>query len=133
MLERDADILRYTGRYVDFHLRVRVMCELDRETVHEQAVEPLVDIRLPNRDIRLGEISRLPGTMTRFFLGMYQAALQRLQDELNAIPPPLPERQAQIQAEIAILQVKIEQLEDYLAKLPGIEAQLRAIADAVLP
>ena len=133
VLDRDADIFRYTGRYVDFHPRVRGLCELDRQIVREQAVEPLIDIRLPNRDVRLGEISRLPRTMTRFFLSMYQAELQRLQDELAAIPPPSPARQAQIQAEIAILQPKIQQLEEYWAKIPGLEDQLRASADAALP
>jgi hypothetical protein len=136
VLDRDADILKYTGRYVDFHPRVGRMCELDPQVVYDVQVEPLVDIRLADGDIRLGEISRLPRTMTNYFLGMYRAAVQRmedriqqLQDELNGTPPPNPQRRA----EIAIIEPKIEQLERYEARLPQIEDDLRAAAGAVLP
>ena len=146
VLDRDADIRRYTGGYVDFHPRVGRMCELDPQVVYDQEVEPLIDIRQPDGDIRLGEISRLPRTMTDYFLGMYRAAVQRmrdriqtLQDELNGTPPPNAQRRAQInaeiaalQAEIAILLPKIEQLEQYQARLPQIEDNLRSAASAVI-
>ncbi len=147
VLDRDADIRKYTGHYVDFHPRVGRMCELDPEVVYDREVEPLVDIRGATGEIRLGEISRLPRTMTNYFLGMYRAAVQRmedriqeLQDELNGTPPPNAQRQAQIlaeiaalEAEIAIILPKIAQLEQYEARLPEIEDDLRAAAGAVLP
>jgi len=147
VLDRDADILKYTGRYVDFHPRVGRMCELDPQVVYDRQVERLVDIRAADGDIRLGEVSRLPRTMTNYFLGMYRAAVQRmrdriqqLQDELNGTPPPTSQRRADIlaeiaalQAEIAIILPKIAQLEAYQARLPQIEDELRAAAGAVLP
>lgn len=146
ILDRDEDIRKYTGGYVDFHPRVRTnMCELDLEVVREEQVVPLVDTR--DGEIRLGEISLLPRTMTAFFMNMYRAAKERmeqrietLQAELESVPPPTPERQAQITAEIAALQAEIdiitpktEQLEEYEARLPQIEDELRASADAALP
>lgn len=147
VLDRDADIRKYTGGYVDFHPRVGRMCELDPQVVYDRQVQPLVDIRQADGDIRLGEISRLPRTMTNYFLGMYRAAVQQmqqriqdLQDELNGTPPPDAQRQAQIlaeiaalKAEIAILLPKIEQLEHYQARLPQIEDGLRSAASAVIP
>lgn len=147
VLDRDADIRRYTGGYVDFHPRVGRMCELDPQVVYDREVEPLVDIRGADGDIRLGEISRLPRTMTNYFLGMYRAVVQRmrqriqdLQDELSGTPPPDAQRRAQIQSEIAALEAeiatilpKIEQLEQYEARLPQIEDSLRSAASAVIP
>ncbi|MEO8496368.1 MAG: hypothetical protein ABI614_14970 [Planctomycetota bacterium] len=147
VLDRDADIRRYIGHYVDFHPRVGQMCELDPRVVYDRQVERLVDIRRADGNIRLGEVSRLPRTMTNYFLRMYRAAvkrmedrIQQLQDELNATPPPNSQRQAQIQAEIAALEAeiaillpKITQLEQYQARLPQIEDGLRATAGAVIP
>ncbi len=147
VLDRDADIRKYTGNYVDFHPQVGRMCELDPQVVYDRQVVRLVDIRQADSDIRLGEISRLPRRMTNYFLGMYQAAVQRmrqriqsLQDELNGTPPPNAQRQSQIQAEIAALEAeiaillpKIEQLEHYQARLPEIEDGLRSSASAAIP
>lgn len=147
VLDRDEDIRKYRGGYVDFHPRVGRMCELDPTVVREEEVVPLVDIRGGDDGIRLGQISRLPRRMTNFFLNMYRAAKQRmeqqiaaLQAELGATPPPPPERQQQIraqiaalQAEIAIITPKIEQLEAYLERLPQIEDQLRISAAAAIP
>ena len=147
VLDRDADIRRYTGRYVDFHPRVGRMCELDPQIVYDRQVEGLVDIRQDDGDIRLGEISRLPRTMTDYFLRMYRAAVQQMQNridqlqaELDGVPPPTAQRQAQIlaqiaalEAEIAVIEPKIDQLEAYLARLPQIEDDLRAAATAVIP
>ncbi|HRX82647.1 MAG TPA: hypothetical protein P5307_26450, partial [Pirellulaceae bacterium] len=86
-------------------------------------------------------------TMTNYFLGMYRAVVQRmrqriqdLQDELSGTPPPDAQRRAQIQSEIAALEAeiatilpKIEQLEQYEARLPQIEDSLRSAASAVIP
>ena len=146
VLDRDADIRRYTGRYFDFHPRLGGMCELDPQVVYDRQVVRLIDSRADG-DIQLGAISQLPRTMTNYFLRMYRAAVQRmqqridnLQDELNGTPPPGAARQAQILAEIAALEAeiavilpKIEQLEAYEARLPQIEDDLRSAASAAIP
>jgi len=145
VLDRDEDIRRYTGGYVDFHPRVRSrMCELDPEFVREERVEPLIDIRGDDGDIRLGQISQLPRHMTNYFLNMYRAAKQRMEGQIEtlqvalaATPPPDSQTAAQIhgqisalRAEIAAIIPKIEQLEAYQERLPEIEDQLRASAAA---
>lgn len=147
VLDRDADIRKFTGSYHDFHPRIGRLCELDRETVRRQQVNRLVDTRDARGEIVFGEISRLPRHMTEFFLGMYRAAvrwmqnrIQQLQMELQGPPPPSPQRQADIlreiadlQAEINRIQPKIAQLERYLARMLQIENGLRARADAAIP
>jgi hypothetical protein len=131
ILERDEDIRKYRGGYVDFHPRIGRGCEIDPEVVRREHVERLIDTR-GSGDIRLGQISRLPRRMTNFFLSMYRGALRRLQAELNGMPPPSPQRRGEIQREISELELKIQQLEDYQARLPQIEDDLRARAAAVL-
>jgi hypothetical protein len=147
VLDHYEDMRLITGRYPDFHPVVHEMCELDRELVYRRQVQRLIDIRLPDRTIRLGEISRLPRTMTNFFLSTYRAyvaslrqRIQALQDELAGPPPASPQRAQQIQQEIAALQAeinriepKIQQLEAYASRLPAIEDALRQRADAALP
>ena len=146
VLDRDEDVRRFTGRYRDFYPRVRRMCELDRETVRSEQVNRLVDRRNAQGQIMLGEISRLPRNMTSFFLQMYRAAVRRMQNrvrqlqaELQGPPPPSPQRSSEIareiadlQAEIARIQPKIDQLEAYSARMPEIEAGLRSRAQAAL-
>jgi hypothetical protein len=147
VLDHDEDMRLITGRYPDFHPRVRRMCELDRDVVWRQQVERLIDIRNALGEIRLGEISRLPRTMTEYFLQVYRAYVQSLQQQIDALeaelagpPPPSPQRAQQIQQQIQALQdeidriqPKIDQLEDYHARLPDIEDALRQSADAVIP
>lgn len=146
VLERDADMRLITGRDRDFHPQVFRLCELDREVVYRQQVERLVDVRDSLRQIRLGEISRLPRTMTDYFLSNYRRYVQRLEARIQALeaelagpPPASSQRAAQIRQEIATLQAeidriepKIEQLEQYESRLDGIENGLRQSADAVL-
>ncbi len=79
VLDHDADILRYRGYYVDFHPRVGHGCELDLETVHANHVQRLIDTRGPGRQVRFGQISRLPRTMTSFFLRMYRQRWNQLE------------------------------------------------------
>lgn len=146
VLERDADMRLITGRDRDFHARVGFDCELDREAVYRGHVLQLVDSRDPMRRVRLGRISRLPRTMTDYFLSNYRAYVQRLEARIDALeaelagpPPASAQRAAQIRQEITALQAeidriepKIEQLEQYESRLDGIEDQLRQSADAVL-
>lgn len=147
VLDNDADIRKFYGQPHDFHPRVHDVCELDPDVVQRTQVNRLVDTRNDRGEIVLGEISGLPRTMTNFFLNMYRAAvdmmeqrIQQLQDELRGPPPPTPQRQAEIMREIADLQAEIQriqplirQLEAYLNRMPQIEADLRARADAAIP
>jgi hypothetical protein len=146
-IDHDEDMRLITGSYPDFHPRVGGMCELDRNLVRRQQVEPLIDTRDSLRRIRLGRISSLPRNMTRFFLDTYRRYVRDLQNRIDSLeaelrgpPPPPPGRAAQIQQEIAALQAeidriepKIEQLEQYENRLPSIEDGLRQRADAVIP
>ena len=133
VLERDADILRYTGRYVDFHPRIGGGCELELEAVYANHVQRLIDTRGFRGSIRLGEISRLPRRMTDFFLNMYQRRWDQLEAELNGSPPPTPSRRGEIEAEMGELRPKIDQLEAYRDRLGQIEADLARRADAEIP
>ncbi len=133
VLDRDEDILRYTGSYVDFHPRTGGGCELDLESVYANHVERLVDTRGAGGRIRLGEISRLPRRMTGYFLSMYQRRWNQLESELNGMPPPSPRRRAEIQAEMAELRPKIDQLEAYQARLGQIERDLAQRAAGEIP
>jgi hypothetical protein len=152
VLDRDEDMRRYRrpnrGQFVDFHPRINPrMCELDIDTVRVQQVNRLIDTRDAEGRIVLGEISRLPRTMTQFFLRTYRIAvnelenrIRQLRDELSNIPPPSPQRRAEILREIAELQAEINriqplirQLEEYEARLPQIEAGLQARAQAAVP
>jgi hypothetical protein len=124
VLDRDEDVLRYHGAYVDFHPRVDAsLCELDRAAVKRMAVDPLIDVRLPDGSIRLGQISYLPRRLTEFFLSMYRRAVQILEirlDQLLAGGGSAGEIAA-IMNEIAALQTNIGQLEAFHGRLDAIE------------
>ena len=133
VLDRDEDVLRYTGRYVDFHPRAGRSCELDLETVYANHVQRLIDTRGAGRRVQFGQISRLPRRMTSFFLSMYQRRWDQLEAELNGPPPPAPGRRVQILAEMAELRPKIDQLTAYQDRLPAIESDLARRAAAEIP
>ena len=133
VLDHDEDILRYTGRYVDFHPHVGHGCELNSEAVYANHVQRLIDTRGRGRSVRLGEISRLPRRMTNFFLSMYRRRRDQLEAELAGPPPPSPRRRAEIQAELGDLRPKIAQLEAYQDRLGRIESEIAERADAEIP
>jgi hypothetical protein len=126
VLDADDELGILTSRYVDFHPVVPQMCSLDRDEVHRRRVEPLIDTRQRGR-IRLGRISRLPRTMTNYFLSVFRSRVALLQSEIEQGPS------AAAQAEIAALKPKIQQLEAYQMRLGEIEEQLREQADSVIP
>jgi hypothetical protein len=133
VLDRDADILRYNGHYIDFHPHVGHGCELDLETVYVNHVQRLIDTRGSMRQIRFGQISRLPRTLTNYFLTMYRNRWNQLDAELNGMPPPTPIRRAQILAEMQELRIKIDQLEAYERRLGRLESELAQRADRQIP
>ena len=148
VLDADQELRKYTGHYVDFHPRVSYTCALDREQVRETRVRPLVDHRNTLGEVQLGQISRLPRTMTNYFLSVYRARIAALEGRIEQMQRDLMNPSGQLsqayldaipglisaaQAEIAILKPKVEQLEAYQARLDEIEDQLRSQAAAVLP
>ena len=147
ILDRDADFIYFRGSAPDFHPRVGRGCEIDPEIVREDHVIPLIDVRGDDGEVELHQISLLPRTMTNAFLSLYRWVKQTreqwiedAQEELNGTPPPPPDRVQELQAliaqwqsEIDYVTPKIEQLEEYEARLPQIEQALKDAANAVLP
>ena len=133
VLDHDADILRYTGHYVDFHPLAGDGCELDLESVYANHVQSLIDTRGPGRRVRFGQISRVPRRLTSFFLNRYRTRWNQLEAELEGMPPPTPRRRAEIQAEMRELRPKIDQLEAYERRLGQLETELAQRADAEIP
>jgi len=150
VLDRDADILKYRGHYVDFHPRIRHpyprnrlvdlrYCQLDRDTVYKEQVTRLIDTIDDRGRVRLGRISRLPRTLTTYFLEMYRYEINRLEAqiaaweaELAGLPARAWERRrelrqliAEANAELARLRPYIAPLEAYESRLPEIEDRLR--------
>ena len=121
VLDRDEEIRQYAGGYIDFHPRVHRRCELDPEVVRELEVERIIDETLPDGRIQKGEISCLPHRMTRTFLGVFRAEVNRLEAQIDALQMSGGGQAAiaALQARIDALQVKIDQLEAYQKRLPG--------------
>jgi len=109
-LDRDEEFIDYSARFAwgtgapDFHPGLHMFCTLDRQ-VSDRLVEDLI-----------GRIEGLPKTMATAFIRLYQRVIQELQSRLNGPLPP--GQQAAIQAEIAQLQAKIAQLNQFLQSLP---------------
>lgn len=119
VLDRDPDVSR------DFHPRInRNMVSTSVSEVRETEVERLIDTLDEVRDeVRLGEISRLPRTMTNAYLSAYNARLQSLQDIVSD-PESTPAERSAAQAEIPIIEEYIAQLEMYRGRLREIEESL---------
>ena len=94
-LDRDAEFIRYRGSPPEFHPRV-IGCSADLTIVEIQLIEPLIR-----------RINRLPGTMARALINLYQREINRLQ----AMNPPLVQL-------IRQLQQKIDQLNSFLRAVP---------------
>lgn len=130
VLDRDAEWTKYEpwhgmGR-PDFHPRINAgRCETDRNTVRDQEVNRLVDVRQADGRWRLGEISLLPRTLTRAFLSMYQATEAAMNAELNAMPPPPPARVTFLEAELAHIEQQIDLLQQFQTRLTSFENGLR--------
>ncbi|MEY4176540.1 MAG: hypothetical protein RLY70_114 [Planctomycetota bacterium] len=125
VMDRDADWLEYRGWAPNYYPRVQHRCTLDHDEMRRREVERLVDVWQPNMGKwQLGRISRLPGTMTSSFLGMFKSTLSQFEAELMATPPPPPDRIAYLQMHIPILEAKISQLEQFQSRIPDFESQL---------
>lgn len=156
-LDRDGDIKRARGWYVDFHPRIRhpypdgqlvdlKCCELDEEVVQNKEVERLVDTLDGQGRAQLHQISHRPRAMTDFFLEMYKSRIQDLESDLRGWDaelhtPRIPsERRRELrglidwgQAELDRIKAYTEPLEAYQARLDEIEAKLRRQVEAEGP
>ncbi|MCY2993265.1 MAG: hypothetical protein NTY19_36100 [Planctomycetota bacterium] len=160
VLDHDDDVRKYRGYYADFYPWIQhpypghtlvdlPYCQLDAKIVYEKQVTPLIDTLAPQGQVQLGQISKLPRTLTNFFLNMYEQEINRLNDviracdlelaQLAALERPTPEtrqRQAELLAmkqraveDIARIEPNLEPLRAYRDRLPEIEQGLRAQAE----
>jgi hypothetical protein len=102
ILDHDAEVRQYRGGYADFHPRIRTnRCTIDVEEVYEEEVERLIDTMDEEGRRIPGLISLIPARMARYYISMYQTALQ---DD--------PPNSAELEMYIQQLQEFLEQLED---------------------
>ncbi len=129
VLENDPDIIRYRGAPVDFHPRGVIICSLDPEEVRDRGLERhVIDfIVRPPDQVGLGGVTRLPRTLTTFFLGLYRERIAQLEPREADGTATATEL-----AELADLRGKEEQLEAYEERLPAIEDALRRSSTARL-
>lgn len=117
VLDRDEDFIRYTGRGYDFYPRMRIPCELDRETTRELGLEgPVIDELNSRNEVVLGGVTRLPRRMTERFLSLYLTRIDQILADPTAAESP---------SELAELEAKVEQLKSFRRELERIEDQLR--------
>ncbi len=125
VMDNDADWLEYRGSAPNYYPRVRHRCTLDHNQVRKLEFERLVDVwQADDGEWQLGEISHLPGQLTSSFLAMFRATLQQFEAELQAVPPPPPDRIAYLLKHIPILKSKISQLEAFEGGIQAFEDQL---------
>jgi len=98
VLDRDDEFIRYRGfPPPDFHPTIGGLCTEDMQLVrNDSRFQQLLD-----------RITRLPGSMSRAFIGLYQQEINRLQ----ALQPPPTQ-------EIQRLETLVEQLNQFLGSLP---------------
>ena len=95
--------------------------------MREQSLERFVIDKLDaSGQVQLGGITRLPRTLTSYFLGMYRRRIREIEDliEMNGDPGGV------LRAEKAQLEAKVAQLTEYEDRLPEIEDDLRSTSTA---
>ncbi|MEQ8791014.1 MAG: hypothetical protein RIC55_32430 [Pirellulaceae bacterium] len=135
VLDRDEEIRKYRGGYVDFHPGVPSMCTLDAEQVYRQGVQPLIDTRDDDGEIQLGRISRLPRTMTQYFLNMYRARVNALKQQIEQMQQEqmsIPNQLSELASQAAGLQSQISaaaggQSSDLQSQLAGVQSEQAAL------
>lgn len=125
ILDRDDEVRHYRGSYADFYPRAPVHPSLDTEEVRDQSLERHVIDYLVGTRVELGEVCRLPARLTSFYLSMYRQRISEIEAIIDAGggTPAL-------QAELADLKRKVEQLEAYQRRIPEIEDDLRKSSSA---
>jgi phage terminase Nu1 subunit (DNA packaging protein) len=146
VLDKDSDIFQFRGGYVDFHPWIRhpyphgrvvvpQRCELDPEVVRTAEVERLIDTLDEQGRAQLHLISRLPRTMTNFFLSMYQSQVDSLKANIERWNNQVrhrdtrPETRRILRARIAQAEAELARIEPFLAPLEAFQARLNEIED----
>jgi hypothetical protein len=146
VLDKDSDIFQFRGGYVDFHPWIRhpyphgrvvvpQRCELDPEVVRTAEVERLIDTLDEQGRAQLHLISRLPRTMTNFFLNMYQSQVDSLKANIERWNNQVrhrdtrPETRRILRAQIAQAEAELARIEPFLAPLEAFQARLSEIED----
>ena len=127
VLDRDEEIRHDTGGYRDFYPRARVFCTLDDQEMRERALERHVIDYLDNRnEVQLGGITRLPRTLTNYFIGMYERRIREIERLIELEGDP----DGSLAREKSQLEGKLDQLEPYEDRLDEIEDDLRSTSTA---
>lgn len=104
VLDRDEEIRAWYGGYRNFYPQVN-FCDANFERVANNQL--LAAIRYIQGDLSPKPRSGIPGRLARFWIGMYRAQLQQLQNA-NANPA----QQSYLQGQIALLEGYLNQLPD---------------------
>lgn len=148
VLDKDSDILKFRGSYVDFHPWIRhpyphgrvvvpERCELDTEVVRTAEVERLIDTLDEQGRAQLHLISRLPRNLTNFFLSMYQSQVDSLKANIERWNAQVRHRDTSaearrmLRAQIAQAEVELARIEPFLAPLEAFQSRLNEIEDAL--
>ncbi len=109
-LDKDPDILAFYGSYHDFHPRLQNFC-----TINKQTVQPLVqNLILRIQGQKMPPIPSVAKVMAQFFLQMYKAEQQVLQQGMGAS-----------QQQLAAAQANAAQLGNYINQLNAFIGQIQ--------
>ena len=113
-LDHDDEFIRYTGGAPDFQPKLNP----ETKTLDHSVMQPIVDRLLDRIQGHDGHAQPgVPITMTYAFLRLYGRVIAQDQALLNAQPPPSKANQAQLQADIAQLQAKVDELKQFKKQL----------------
>jgi len=120
-LDRDDEFIGYSQRFVwrsgapDFHPRLHHFCDLDRAAAQRE-VDELID-RIQAKKDPPPRVPSVAEVMTRAWIGLYNRVINKLQNQINGVPPPSAGQIAAMKAEIAQLQKQIDVLNTFLQTL----------------
>ena len=133
VLDRDAEFLAYQRRFgwsehsPDFHPprgRLRQgFCSLSHEEARAwvDALIAQIEGREEQRDAdgrrTAPAVESVAEDMAHRFIRLYERVIDALEEQIQAVPPPAASDIATMQAEIAQLEAKIDDLEQFLATL----------------
>lgn len=123
VLDHDEEVRKYKGYYADFHPRINRGCQLDPKVIQQTEVNRLVISTTPAGKKKLGQILKLPASMTGYYLAMYKAEIARLQAIIDD-PLSSPAQKAAAQAALPPLETKASQLEQFQDRISDWEQEV---------
>lgn len=124
VLDHDDVVYEIRGYYADFHPRINQGCQLDPPTIQKTEVNRLVISTGADGKRRLGQVLKVPSSMTGFYLSMFRGEIERLKAEIEQFKQELKDLPGQIAAlgrSPGQEQVRA-QMQSRLAALPGLIA-----------